>query len=303
MRPLAAVCIAMLWLVSPAGQLLAADIAVADAHMVFDPGPGFCAIEPDAHDFDRQFFAFQQQENAGRNAVLAIFMDCTALAGNRDGHQAESVIYGILMSPLIEDELELVPVDSRQTFIAEMARLLEQQHTEVAESLQDRIDAAIAEMARETDVPDSATISSVQLLGLLKQDEAAAYSGVLVGFDGDGASRRIAGVTAITIVQGYIVQYALYDEFMDNDTIAALLALLTPVVTELAAANPGVPVQAGAAPDLSESGEGVVSENWQDRITWDRVRDAALVGALVAAIIILRKRFGRRAKRAAPPRN
>lgn len=271
--------------------------------MAFDPGQGFCALEPDVHDFDRQFFAFQQQENAGRNAVLAIYMDCDALAGNRDGHQAESVIYGILMSPLIEDELELVPVDSRQTFIAEMARLLDQQHTDVAESLQDRIDAAIAEMEREADTPVVSAMSSVQLLGLLKQDEAAAYSGVLVGFDGDEASRRIAGVTAITIVHGYIVQYALYDQFVDNDTISALLALLTPVATDLAAANPGVPVQTATAPDPSAPGERTIFEKWQDRITWDRVRDAAIVGALVAVFIILRKRFGRRARREAPPRN
>lgn len=303
MRPLAAICLAMLWLVSLPGWAVAADVAIGDAHMAFDPGQGFCALEPDVHDFDRQFFAFQQQENAGRNAVLAIYMDCDALAGNRDGHQAESVIYGILMSPLIEDELELVPVDSRQTFIAEMARLLDQQHTDVAESLQDRIDAAIAEMEREADTPVVSAMSSVQLLGLLKQDEAAAYSGVLVGFDGDEASRRIAGVTAITIVHGYIVQYALYDQFVDNGTISALLALLTPVATDLAAANPGVPVQTATAPDLSEPGERTIFEKWQDRITWDRVRDAAIVGALVAVFIILRKRFGRRARREAPPRN
>lgn len=263
-----------------ASPALAEMMAVGSGTIEFDPGEGLCALDPAIDDFDRLILEWQEQYNAGLSAVLGIYADCAKLELGRAGlGSGELGVYGILLAPLREGEIEQVFGQSRADILAEAVRLLGAGLDGGDEDPTDRINAA--QDAFVGPEADDIAIPSVQQLGLLAVDEAAAYGGLLMKIEQADYSATVASVLGVTLVNGYVLNYNLYDVYVDETTLDVLLADVQAVMQRTAQLNP---VGAFPVPQL------------EDRDDWRPIINVVIAGAVGAALVSLVRAVRRRRK-------
>ena len=140
--------------------------------------------------------------------------------------------------------------------------------------------------------PDTRLADSCQL-GVLHRDDSALYTGLLTRFVSEGITYTMAGVMAHTMVNGYVLQYTLYENG-DEAAIVSLLRDIQPVMRDLVTRNDGDGAAVGrtiveelAGKALGAGATGAVT---------------GAVGATVLAIVAIAvQRLFRRRRSKAPP--
>ena len=249
--------------------------------ITFTPGSEYCALDERASEFDRFMVEFQRDANTGINDVIAIFVDCSLLESLRTSAATEVGRYGILLATHIEGELKKIHGISRASLLDLLADANEPDID--TKSVNDRINNAI-----ESDLGGNFVASGIIQLGELARDRSSIYKGLLMHGEYSGESKVMSGVSAQTLINGYIMQYSLYEEYTDQSTIDSLLHEIQPVMIDMVTNNDA----SGAS----------IPRSLDSIFDWKRILQSALVGGLAGASIAvifiplswLRKRWKQR---------
>ena len=201
-------------------------VRVGDAAVQMEPDSDQCPLDEKAGEADRITVTQQRQVNQDLNEVLAIFVPCSELGAFRAGEPLRR--YGILLTPYLEGRIQTLPGMSRSEFLEVMNSQWEKGASVNEEEARERISQA---------TPGTRLADSRQL-GVLHRDDSAVYTGLFTRFVSGGTTYTMAAVMAHTMVNGYVLQYTLYENG-DEAAILSLLRDIQPVMQDLVTRNDG----------------------------------------------------------------
>ena len=199
-------------------------LRVGDAAVEVETGFDQCLLDEKADEADRIVVTQQRQVNQDLNELLAIFVPCSKLGAFRAGEPLRR--YGILLTPYLKGRIQTLPGMSRSEFLKVMNNRWENGASVNEEDARERVTQA---------TPDTRLTESRQL-GVLHRDDSALYTGLVTRFAAGGSTYTIAGVMAHTMVNGYVLQYTLYENG-DEAAIQSLLRDIQPVMRDLVTRN------------------------------------------------------------------
>jgi hypothetical protein len=275
-RLLSVSCLAVINLVSHEG--LASTVSVGNTTLSFDAGPSLCALTKTESEFDRLMLEWQEKANAGTNRVLGIYLDCDRLERLRQGKEVDIGQYGILLAvhggmPAPEPLVGY----SREQFITEMSRHLKKGVPLSERELGDRLHSALD--------PDlqagigSLKIGDVRQLGELAKDEAGVYSGLLMKVQTKFYSEIISGVSGLSLIKGYPIQYSAYRPFVDKSSFHIMLDHVQTVMRNTVLSNESFEARVSGLPTIQNAS----SVTWG--IDWAAVATKGLVGGAVGVVV------------------
>lgn len=189
-------------------------IKLWNSHANLPMPEGFCILS-DAEAVDRELLEITRQFNEGRNEVLAMFAACGELEMLRSSGKLPTNVGTFLA--LLSAGPKVLTI-TRARFIAVLADHIRANDPFVtaAEELKDRA-ARVGAALEQADMVG---------LGLLLQDEAAVYSGVVMPDRSEGAEpgARTIVVSGITLLHGHPVSLALSTAYRDANSLEPLLA-------------------------------------------------------------------------------
>jgi hypothetical protein len=265
-----------------AGPAIADLIKVGSQEIEFDPGDGYCALDPHASEAERNLIEWQSRANAGYNELLGIFVSCSIVVQLRDGSASDFGQYGILLAPLADGELREMPRMSRAKFVAELEAALGGGVDLDSDELEGRINDALRETSPEV---GEVGISGLKQLGVLHRTNTGVFSGLLMHVETDGQAQAVAAVSATTLAKGHMIQYSLYSPFVDESIFSALIRKLEPVMSQVALRNDA----ASNSPTASADAGAVLR-----RLNWDSVLGKAVIGGIVGGLVAVIWGLGRR---------
>jgi hypothetical protein len=269
-------------LLAVAGGAVAAPIKVGRGEIDFDPGAGYCALDPGASEVERLIMESQRKGNAGLNEVLGIFLSCARLDGLRRGREADLGQYGILLVTLVEGEVKPLEGTSRSDFLSRLERSINGGIDFDSYDLDARMEDALEDA---NEAGGDVHLSNVKQFGVLQRSETALFSGLLIRLQRGGELVEVVGVSGSTLLKGYMIQYTLYAPFEGERTLRSLIADVEPIMGGAAALNDGA--AAPTAAEIDDQREGPVS---QFSIT------LVIVSAAAAGIVAIVVGFLRRSR-------
>lgn len=188
---------------------------------------GFCLLSDD-QPMDHEILENVRRFNEGRNEVLAMFAAC----GELQDFRTQGVALTNFGSYLAGLSAQGKPVSmARAAFVKMLADHLRSNDplATAAQDIQDRA-ARIGAVVQKNQMVS---------LGLLTQDEAAVYTGLLLPnvAEGAGPDERDMVVTGITLLHGHPVSVNLSTAYSGENTLAPLLAAQQRLLRSLVAAN------------------------------------------------------------------
>lgn len=230
----------------------AREVDLAGRHITLPIPEGYCDFVPQ-DDREKRIIDVFQSLNGGHNQVLNLFVECGELNSFRLGQTANFRRYGMYLAQLTDNALKPITGTSRAAFIEGVVKETPKLNP--------------AELAQEIRLKSSQLKFDVniQRMGILANDEGAAYLGILGGVaDGGSQPSMFAGVVAITIVKNLSLTANLYRPYVDEGSFTAGLAEAKSLARSLVASNP------------SDSDAG--------GFDWNKVIIGAAIGALVGAV-------------------
>lgn len=208
---------------------------VGSETFTFDPGTGYCPFDALASAVDRTLLNWQSKSLKGSNILLGIFTTCEQLTALRNAQIKYMNRWSTLLAVLQKGRLAKVRGVSRSLFVDLMTKSMARGVDLDTETLSERLTKAL---------PDDVVkkigkvgLSGARQLGVIYKDESALYFAYLLDFSIKDYKRTIAGVTAMTLMKGYMVTFNNYREFVDTSTIEQLLKEARAVTRDMVARN------------------------------------------------------------------
>jgi len=196
-------------------------LSVGGEQIAFDPGDGYCPLDPDKNQINKVLFDWQRKAQRPHNELLAYFAPCDALDRLGKGAIEQLPSWSLLLAALRDGRPARFRGVSRPQFLGEMAKAM-------AGDL-DVDDFDVSKRLNET-LPDDLAgeigkvgVSGMKQLGVLHRDEAAIYSGLLADVSVGEEKSTVAAVISTTLMNGYAVTYNNYREFKDQSTFESLI--------------------------------------------------------------------------------
>ena len=267
------VAAALLTLIA-SGSAAALTWRLGDSGYSFD-APGYCALDARGGEFDRLFLEWQQNANRGSNDVIAVLVDCVKLSALRSGATVEVGQYGIFLAPYQNGRLRRVEGSTRADFLDEAAKLALGGMNVDSKIVEKRVNDALQSEVR--DRLGRIAFEGVRELGILHRDDHAIYAGLVIAASA-GSERHVnAGVMALTLVKGYIVQLTMYRPFVDKGTIDSLLQDQIGHMANFVFAN--------ETPDERATNLQRTGKSGFLGFDWDSVLAAAVRGAVIGGVV------------------
>lgn len=216
------VCLAAFFALSTTAG--AASFEVNGQTIVVPTPPGFCELG--GHPVDEAMLAQSRKIMASTNRVLTMFADCRQLDEVRSGQREQFEAYGQVFVAAPRGVVLSIK-EPRRDFIEKM--------------IQGTKDGAFRKSMQEaeTSVKSRHPKAGIQEnLGVLDSDGSAAYVGVVANGPASGTStRRLLGVTGITVVKQAAIAVNLYRSTASGTTVAGQLAEQKRNMSALVSAN------------------------------------------------------------------
>lgn len=197
-------------------------VSVGHEKFNFDPGDGNCRLDPKQSQIDKALLEWQKNAQQGQNELLAMFAPCDALQNLRSGQNEELPSWSILLATLQDKKLNKIYGYSRAQFLNEitkgLANGIKLDSTEISKRLNDTLPKEIARDIGKLEM------SGVKQLGVLHRDEAAIYTGLLMGVSTQQKKTTVAAIISISLTKGYMVTFNNYREFIDQSTFKRLIS-------------------------------------------------------------------------------
>lgn len=234
------------------------EAEIADRRLTVPIPPRMCELQPGLAS-DRPAFEALAKAQEPRNTLLAVFVACDRLGVMRQRGSDPGAAYALVLVARERGSVRPMAGVTRPEFAARMAGEIP------------RVDAAeiAAEVARHARAAGVFTPVTIEKVGLVGQDELAAYVSFIVSVKGGPAT---AGGSAITLVRDLPISFNHYDRFVDEGTLRRLVRDARSSVEALIELNP----QLTAAPP-----------RWYEGVEWERVGVAGMVGAFAVGAIAL----------------
>jgi hypothetical protein len=170
---------------------------------------GFCELG--GHSVDEAMLAHSRKIMASTNRVLTMFADCGELAEVRNGQREQFGAYGQVLVAAPHDAVLSIK-SPRQEFIVKMV-----QGTNAGAFRKSMQEAEASVKSRH---PNAGIQEN---LGVFDSDDSAAYIGVVLNGPAAGtATRRLLGVTGMTVVKQTAISVNLYRSTSDTSVAGQL---------------------------------------------------------------------------------
>lgn len=204
------------------------SVDIAGTPVALPTPSGHCLLDRMRHP-DQALIAIMENAIRGQNVLLLYSADCGQL--NVWRRQPSNYLSNIAQFLAPEAGRTKVLSMARPVYVQKMAEVMG--HQEVW-------NRGMSEVKRRLEEAYSAIqINEIKNLGVLEVTDCAVFVGLLQRLlADDGVTERlIAGVVAMTLVKGKIVNVNLYAPFEGSHTIEALLAEQRVIIERLIAAN------------------------------------------------------------------
>ncbi len=186
---------------------------------------GYCLLDS-AQPNEKLLIANMAANNQDSSYLIAYFAPCNDLTAFRAGALDGMDEYGLLF----------VPTPGGQFQASSEGRAVMLQQTAASMPAFDQ--ATLDQMQRDAKTAEGVQLDGVKFLGLLRQDEAAIYLGLLLELSSGEFKGTAAGVVGLTVLGDVAITANLYRPYRSNADIVALTSELVPYMAALVAANP-----------------------------------------------------------------
>ena len=190
---------------------------------------GFCLMN-EAHPSDISFLNAVRGVFANSHQLLGAFADCTEQKNWRTGKRPYLDSFGQYITPLagLRQDITLARADMVAALCKQMDKLSGAVKKKISGSVKKRMEAQI----------EGAKFENINLLkGAFSDGNACYFSSRQNVTTPTGTTKIIAGVSAMTLIKGKIVQLNLYDRFKDDKTVLAMFRQQQKNVADLLASN------------------------------------------------------------------
>jgi hypothetical protein len=230
------VLVALVFLVQATPQSSAGESYIVGSQtFTFDPGQGYCPFDANASGIDRALLDWQSKSLKGTNILLGFFTTCEELTALRTAQIKYISKWRSLLAVLRNGKLERAHGVSRGLFIDVMTKSMARGVDLDTESLSERMTKALPDdVAKKI---GKVGLSETRQLGVIHRDESALYFAYLLDLSVRDYNKTVAGVTAMTLMKGYMVTFNNYGEFVDRSSIERLLKEAQAVAQDMVARN------------------------------------------------------------------
>lgn len=212
------------------------EIQIRHESLRFDPGASFCPLDEEAYEFDKIQVNRQKEANKGRNLVLAMYMLCDELDASRNGAEnTKTATWGVLLMPSTDGEPTRLPSVLRLKYLDEIESKTGQGIDLYKKNLKQRVSRAVPQ--KLVDEIGRTGANNTRHLGPLHRDDFAIYSGLLMSVFPGGKGGTFAGISSITLLDGFPVSYSLYRTFQGRSTLEELVAASSEIMETAAYLN------------------------------------------------------------------
>ena len=211
--------------------------------------PGYCPLDQGVAVEGRQ----SHQPDSGAQP-LAIFAACREFSRWQKGEIGGFSDFGLLLVSSEDASKTASGECDRERFVDFMVRVINR------DTREETTRAIRADVRREL---EALGVGEIMWTGVLDHDDKAAYA----GFVGMGNTRRIslAGISAVTLVDGLPVSLIMLNPIADNRSFPRLLAMQKANIRQLVAQN----AQGGCEGDDIALGGGLIDRpTWYDHQGW-----------------------------------
>jgi hypothetical protein len=199
-------------------------------HVAFMLPEGYCEARRSTA-YGSAAYAVLEKLNERRNRVLLLFANCRELELKARDPAYRIHQHGSYLAPMNDGKLTVVPPGYTR------AKLLEEMRDVLPKLSSGEVGDLAQQQIRDAELDRQLQLSGT-VVSYLAEDAAAVYAGISSLVAMEGTKVRISCVTAITLVEDYIVSINLYDDFDPQASFSVLLAAQKGVAKALIAANP-----------------------------------------------------------------
>lgn len=252
-----------------AGETVAYDIA--RQVLRFAPPSGYCPLD---YDFAVEGRQPQRLDSRGSplGRPLAIFVECEELSRWQKGEIASFFDFGLLLIPGDGASRAVWGECDHERFVDLMVQVINR------DAREETARATRADVRREL---EALGVGGIMWTGVLDHDDKAAYA----GFVGMGRARwgSLAGISAMTLVDGLPINLTMLSPIADNRAIPRLLAAQKANIRQLVALNTPKSCERD---DIALGGGVIDRPTWYDHQGWADLGPRVLfvlVGGLLMA--------------------
>jgi hypothetical protein len=219
------------------GLAHADELKIDREYVNFSAGAGYCGLEARQFEYDRLLIESQRKAQLPANQLLQIFQTCESLERLRWSPQNGKIgRYGMVLLPLTNNQPTRIPGISREIALTELTKALNNGQDIDTKDITQRVNEALRDTGGSR--AGQVDISGAKPLGVIDRDDSAVYQGMLLTISANNQTKRLANITAMTYVKGYIVAYSLYDDYVDESSIKSVLAETKATMRDFVAKNP-----------------------------------------------------------------
>lgn len=218
-------------------------ISLGESFFYFDPGEGYCRLDPTRGDLEASFVAFSERLSRDSDSeILDIFAPCDDLQELRTWKILCLDEWSLLVSYRAEGGIERAPAATRKAALDHIEAEMEKGVSVGNTWLNERMSWAIPDYIEEE--IGTVEFTGLRYAGVLGRDEAGVHAGVEIETDATGVKARTASLISVSTVEGYVVGYANYGPYESLESYQPLLARAVPAMRSLLKNDP-----AGSTPD------------------------------------------------------
>lgn len=182
---------------------------IAGRTLTVEPPSGYCALDRDDSN-ENEMYRVMERIQEGMNRVLVVFYDCAELRSMRAGKTDTFDRYGQILTPVREQAYPGIP---RDIYFSELRAVFDQAFAIGARRGQENVKKVVPDMR----------VGEARNLGILEEDDAALYAGMLEKVAFEGKAFTVAAVVSMTLVHGVPLSVNLYRPYEGQESFDKLL--------------------------------------------------------------------------------
>ena len=207
----------------------AKSVTIGPHEIDLDRPDGHCLLDEDTLP-DAKLFRIMREASLGKNAILFVSAECGQLERWRTGEQTTLDDFAVAMAPkkLVGRRIDM----PKPEYVRRMTGVMEHQGATLMKENYDKVAKNVEEKV------DNMGMKGQKSLGILETDDQALYWGVIQSMQTQsGETKNTAGVMAMTLVAGKVVNLYRYTRYAGEGTVADLQESTATWVSQVQAVN------------------------------------------------------------------